>query len=58
MAALSSVASGYIHKPFTPREAREQIVPVLARRFLIEAFPLKLRCFWPISKEADASTRT
>lgn len=32
VAALSSGASGYIRKPFTPRQVREQIVPVLARK--------------------------
>jgi len=30
--ALSSGASGYICKPFTPRQVREQIVPFLIRK--------------------------
>jgi two-component system, chemotaxis family, chemotaxis protein CheY len=30
--ALSADASGYIRKPFTPRQVREQIVPVLTRK--------------------------
>jgi len=30
--ALSAGASGYIRKPFTPRQVREQILPVLARK--------------------------
>lgn len=30
--ALSSGASGYIRKPFTPRQVREQIVPFLTRK--------------------------
>jgi len=32
VAALSSGASGYIRKPFTPRQVREQIVPFLTRK--------------------------
>lgn len=32
MQALSFGASGYIRKPFTPRQVREQIVPVLTRK--------------------------
>jgi two-component system chemotaxis response regulator CheY len=32
VAALSSGASGYIRKPFTPKQVREQIVPVLTRK--------------------------
>ncbi len=30
--ALSSGAIGYIRKPFTPKQVREQILPVLTRR--------------------------
>ena len=32
VAALSSGASGYIRKPFTPRQVRQQIVPFLTRK--------------------------
>jgi len=32
IAALSSGASGYIRKPFTTRQVREQIVPFLTRK--------------------------
>jgi two-component system chemotaxis response regulator CheY len=32
VAALSSGASGYIRKPFTTRQVREQIVPFLTRK--------------------------
>jgi len=30
--AISLGASGYIRKPFTPRQVREQILPVIARK--------------------------
>lgn len=30
--ALAAGATGYIRKPFTPRQVREQIVPVLTRK--------------------------